>query len=465
MNYFYIENGQRITLPKAAKTPFVEELLSGYTPGIEWDISYSEGTDVFEITVGRGEKIGLGEGDYAVNVTEKGVFLCGADHAGTMRGLFTFLEMIFCYGKLDYRAECGEIREKADIGFRGVHLCLFPEYSFEDIRRVIRTCAIAKYTHVFLETWGAVKLDTLRELSWENALTKDEIRQIVREANALGLAIVPFFQHLGHASLARLGYSGKHTLLDQDPCLEYLYYPKSYGWVWNFNSPETRELLSGVREELMELFGNSGYFHLGCDEAGIEFDAEELCDYLNEVSASLKAKGRQAIIWGDMLLCKRFFEPKAGEERKNGCNVYECNSSAEYAAALIERLDKDIIIADWQYNAVESPWKSADFFAKNGFDVLLCPWEEDADLNSAFEAAKEGKHLGVLKTTWNRLFAPRGIPSVVYFGLLTCGDKSFTRFAGRVGNMAERSHAIYRKVKGKSKADVYKNAGWSEKQV
>ena len=60
---------------------------------------------------------------------------------------------------------------------------------------------------------------------------------------------MPFFQHLGHASLARLGYSGKHTILDQNPELEYLYYPKSYGWVWNFKDQGVKKMLEKVREE------------------------------------------------------------------------------------------------------------------------------------------------------------------------------------------------------------------------
>lgn len=449
MNYFRINNDQPITLPQCTKDSVVVELLTKYTPGVAWNVTFH---DALEVRIGEGSEVSLDGNEYAVNIEENGVFIKGVDYAGTIRGFLTFLETIFCYGKLDYRAECGILKEKPDIAFRAVHVCLFPEYSFEAIRRVIRTSAIAKYTHIFLESWGSVRLDTLKELSWENTLTKEQIRELVKEANLLGMKVVPFFQHLGHASLARLGYSGKHTILDQNPELEYLYYPKSYGWVWNFKDQGVKKMLEKVREELMELFGEAEYFHLGCDEAGIEFDPAELCAYLNEVSASLKAKGRRAIIWGDMLLSHDFFQD----------DQYECNSSREYASALLDGLDKDILIADWQYNATADAWKTTEFFKRKGFDVICCPWDGDDNMNSSISTAKSGGY-GVMKTTWAKLFEARGIPSIVYYGLASYHDHTVDRYKGHVYYILERSHAIFRRAAENN--DVYENAGWTKNQV
>lgn len=434
------------------KSDVIRELLDNYAQGITWSIKWTERR---EVVIGHASVCDASGCDYVISVTPEGVFIGGETYDGRVRGLLTFLEMIFTYGRGDLRVDCTFVRESPDIAVRSIHICLFPEYTYESLRRVIRTCAVAKYSHVVLETWGSIQLDTMKELAWEDALTKEQVRSLVREAHALGMKVVPFFQHLGHASMARLSYSGKHVVLDQNPELEYLYYPKSYGWVWNFKSEEVRALLRNVRLELMDLFGEAEYFHLGCDEAGIEFDPDELCAYLNEVSRDLKAHGRRAVIWGDMLLSRAFFP---GE-------TYECNSTPDYASRLLEKLDKDVIIADWQYDTAAPSWSSSKLLKDHGFDVLCCPWDSDENLNASIQTVKGDGHLGVMKTTWNRLFSGRGIPSVVYYGLYCYRDAGFKRFEGHVGYITERSHFIYRKVDPEMGRVSYQEAGWSKEQV
>lgn len=81
------------------------------------------------------------------------------------------------------------------------------------------------------------------------------------------------------------------------------------------------------------------------------------------------------------------------------------------------------------------------------------------------QTVKGDGHLGVMKTTWNRLFSGRGIPSVVYYGLYCYRDAGFKRFEGHVGYITERSHFIYRKVDPEMGRVSYHEAGWSREQV
>ena len=67
-----------------------------------------------------------------------------------------------------------------------------------------------------------LKMDCLAELAWPFAHTKEEIRPLIEEARALGMEVIPMFNHLGHASANREMY-GKHVVLDQNPKLEYLF--------------------------------------------------------------------------------------------------------------------------------------------------------------------------------------------------------------------------------------------------
>lgn len=466
MSQFKISQNQSITLPKKTENTVVVELLKNYSAGINWNISFHE--DETKILVGNATEKALLNNEFVINTTEEGIYICGTDYTTTIRGFVTFLEMIFVYSKLDYRVKCGEIYGNADIKFRCVHICLFPEFTLESIRKVIRFCGISKYTHIILETWGSIKLDTLKELSWPNGHSKKDIKDLVKEANLLGMQVIPFFQHLGHASLSRLGYSGKHVVLDQNPELEYMYYPESYGWVWNFKDPEIRKFLKDVREELMDLFGDSEYFHIGCDESGLKCDADELTSYLNEIATDLKSKGKRAIIWGDTLLSHDFFPDE--KEIQNPLTKefewtkYDCNSSVEYANALLDKLDKDILIADWQYETFSQNWATAKLFKEKGFEVICCPWNHaDENLNGSINTIKENNLFGLMETTWNTPFTGRGLSTIMYLGLKSYNDHSFKRFDGHVGYIAERTHTTYRKTVGKYES--YEKCGWHSTQI
>ena len=450
MEYYYFKQKEKISLPKKANDPAVTDILHNYTPGIEWEITYSD--DDLHIIIGEPESESRDGFEYVISIGKMGVYIEGGCYKDTIHGFVSLMELIFCYGRRDYRAECGITRDSAKIGMRAVHLCFFPDFSIAEMEKIIRTCGMAKYSHVVMEFWGSLKMDSLKELAWPDAYTKDDIKPLVKSANALGIEIIPFFQHLGHAALSRLGYSGKHVVLDQDLELDYLYYPKSRGWVWNFMNDEVRELLRSIRKELIELCGEGEYFHLGCDESGIEFDANDLTSFLGEVSDELKAEGRRAIVWGDMLLSRSFHE----------LGGYECNSTPEYAKALLEGLSKDIIVADWQYNIrKDRPWKSSALLKEKGFDVLCCPWQTNQyNSEDAIFTVDQDKHYGLMVTTWNKLFIEGGVYRMVFAGLCAWGDPAYKCWFSTIG---ERTYNMYRRVSPRNQK--YEDCGWSKYQI
>ena len=403
MRYYSLQTKQTVTLPDSAFHDEIKNLIRHYAVSTEF--SFVKGKDN-EITFGTPEPCEAG-GEYTIHITENGVWIKGHDHASTVRGLFTFLEMIFCYGKNDYRAECRVVTETPDVKTRMIHICIFPEYPLEAIKRVIKCCGVAKYTHVILEPWGMLKFDTLKELSWPMAFSKTEFKDLIDCARLFGMEAIPFFQHFGHASASRIWKSGKHTALYQDLGLEYLYYPGSYGWIWNFNLPQVKDLLRSVRHELIELFDGCQYFHLGCDEPWFPVGAEELYRHLNEVADDLLSRGVRPIMWGDMLLCEECFSE----------GNYTCNATRDFADTLLQNLNKKIVIGDWQYMEKKAPWKTSAFLKEKGFDVLCCPWEGDDEINAGIVTAKEGGHLGFMKTTWDHLFLKKGIPGFIYAGM------------------------------------------------
>lgn len=446
MHYFCLRLSQNVYLPQKANCDDIIKLMQNYARSVKFNILPSENEN--EIIIGEAERCELDGNEYGINVTENGIYIKGENYGGAIRGFMTLLENIFCYGKGDYRVECMCLKESPKVKMRMVHICVGPEKTFDYVKKIIKCCGVAKYTHILLESWGNLKFDTLKELAWPQALTKSDWKELINCAKVFGMEVVPFFQHLGHASFCPLSKTGKHVVLEQNLELEYLYYPKSYGWIWNFKLDDTKKMLRSVREELIELFEGCEYFHLGCDEAGLELDSKELCTFLNEVADELKAKGIKPIIWGDMLLCKDWFE----REEK-----YECNSTHQYANEMLEGLSKDIIVADWQYNTASTPWKTSAVIKSKGFEVICCPWDNLRNMDSAVDTAVSDEHLGIMETTWNHLLDSNGIVLMIRAGMMAYGGDSRAKTYNK-DNVTERGHIILMKVS--DKPNTYETSGW-----
>ena len=340
MYEFVLKETAAIHLPPSAQHPVISEIIRGYTAGIKWEILFDSAENT--IIIGSASIPEISDEDFVLNIDEKGMAISGKDYASTLRGLFDFLERLQATDPKEYSCNKDLYKEKAKIAFRSVHLCFFPETSFAFMRKAIRAIAVSKYTHILLEFWGTLKYDCFKYLCWNKGLTKEEVRELVLEAKALGLEVIPFFNHLGHAALSR-GMSGKHVVLDQAPEYGYLFFPDSHGWVWNFLRKDVRQLLREVRRELCELCGEGSYFHM-------------------------------------------------------------CNSSEEIANILLDNINKNVIIADWQYFVkTDRIWKTSVLFKERGFEVICCPWSDRETLKAPIDTVVEEKLLGIMKTTWNTL--------------------------------------------------------------
>ena len=360
--------------------------------------------DELIFAVGEAQKPLLDGNQYAVNVEETGICVIGDSEKGLINGYITLLHQIKTRKITDKEAvfeiRCGTFKETPRIQNQMVHFCVFPETELWEIEKFIKLCAALKYSHIVLEFWGMLRYDCLKELGWNHAFTKKQIRPLIKTANELGVEIIPMFNHWGHAAASRVIH-GKHVVLDQNPRLQPLF--SDDGWNWNIQNPDTLCLLRKVREELTDLCENGKYFHLGCDEAySFEVTPENytvLTDYLNGISDELAKKGRQAIVWGDMLINKRSsFNP-------NNRYIASCESE-ELEQMILSDLNKNIVIADWQYNVKEAPVETALIFKDAGFDTILCPWDStysNKSVNPCVDTAVENGLFGIMHTTWNTL--------------------------------------------------------------
>ena len=357
-----------------------------------------------EISIGTADAITLSENDeYTVNVTETGVKIVGRDKNCLMRGYMTFLMSLICEEPKDgvpvFTSECTIIRGCFKVKNRMVHICIFPETTYEMFRKIVRLCAVLQYTHIIIEFWGMLKYDVLKELAWPFAFDKDKVKEVLEEAKAMGIIPIPMFNHFGHASQSR-ALNEKHVVLDQNPALAYLFTPE--GWAWDIESETVYKLLASIRKELYELFGEGEYIHLGCDEAYIYsrdyVNQDIVAGFFGRITDECVAEGRRPMLWGDMFICKAEL---GGTDAR-----YECNAkSQENAEGIRKKLNKKTVINDWHYEVFESPWKTAKKFSDEGFDTMVCPWFKTPNINSAAQTAKELNLFGTVQTTWHVLSA------------------------------------------------------------
>ncbi|MBQ7386545.1 MAG: family 20 glycosylhydrolase [Clostridia bacterium] len=416
------------------------------------NISISE-CDGTSFSVGECESLPLGEYEYSINVCESGVSVNAECERGLIHGFLALLELIepleLEAGRVRLGIPVGKTWDAPDLKYRMVHLCFFPEQTPKEIEKYVRVCAMLKCTHIVLELWGTVRLDSLPELAWrDRSYSKDELRPIISLARDLGVEIIPMFNHWGHASQSR-GRFGKHTVLDQNPRLAHLF--NRTGWAWRIEDARVRELHRNIRAELSELFGDGEFFHIGCDEAIVVDDEKpyaQVVEYINEVAEELRAAGRRTLMWGDMLLLKSRFDKSAR---------YECNVVSEsIEKIMLDGLSKDIIIADWQYNATEHPFKTSEHLKNRGFSVIVAPYDESfANGACAVKTANELSLSGVLHTTWHTLW--RGMRPLNLV-LRRAWDKDYDWNDENIMYVG----ALVGKV---SPARDFESAGWSREQI
>ena len=384
--------------------------------------------------------------EYALQIDEQGAAVVGRDYDGLMRGYFTLL-MKLEHTKDSTFMRCTREESEYLIQNRMIHICVFPENDLYFIKKLIRLSALCQYTHIVIEFWGMLQYDCLKELAWPNAFTKAQAKELIDECRELGIEPIPMFNMFGHATASRACY-GKHVVLDQNPTLQYLFTPD--GWAWDITSEEVFTLLKQVRQELYDLFGETEYFHLGCDEAHYYSHRDDLRDeipkFFRRLTGEIAAEGRRPMIWMDMLL----------EHNKFPGGYYAFARDGE-SQVLLDALAKETVMVDWQYNVTKAPILTSVYLKDKGHDLLIAPWYENANYFACLKTAQEHNLSGLMLTTWHTL---KNQMHSILGCAKDCGAKSFV---WSIYRLREETAALLRRVS--FEGNTYDDCGWSKKQI
>jgi hypothetical protein len=258
------------------------------------------------------------------------------------------------------------------------------------------------------------------ELRDTAALSKSDVKEIVKACKKNNISIIPQINLLGHQS-----WAGKTGMLlkvypefDETPWVKMPTVPSDYKWPNADNlycrsycplQPGVHKIVFDLVDEIMDVF-EAKAFHAGMDE--VFYLGEDGCPrcagrdkavlFANEVQMirdHLSEQDRELWIWGDRLI----------DGKATGIGMWAGSYNNTYRA--IDLIPKDVVICDWQYDHDN---QTAVYFALKGFRVVTCTWNRPQIAVSQVEdlyrsrtlSGRElkGRFYGIAETVWSPAF-------------------------------------------------------------
>ena len=172
---------------------------------------------------------------------------------------------------------------------------LFPkaEYLFSLLERF----AEMGYTHILLEFEDKFPFDAYPDSTHPAAYTKAGFQAVAAKCRTLGIGVIPLLQCAGH-----LDYFLKEPAYRK-------WSENNDTFQWCLSNPETLKVWQTMAEEILEIFSDCEYFHIGADEVKLKAPCSRCIGkdpfglYLGRVRACtdfLRRKGRKVLVWDDM---------------------------------------------------------------------------------------------------------------------------------------------------------------------
>jgi hypothetical protein len=257
----------------------------------------------------------------------------------------------------------------------------------------------------------ALRFDSHPSLASPLAFSKPDMRDLARYAQQKGITLIPEVESFGHTRY--ITRNRKYAkLADGNPGNHFTAICPVH--------PETIALFDDVYRELAEVFENSPYIHIGCDEVdfGYSLPTQKALakspkhvifgNYVARLVQIVRSHDKQPILWADQFVR----DPR-----------------------LCDFLDRGVVLHDWHY---DHPVPKGQVFtlAKKGFKILAGPalmwcryrfrtpreaWLVLDEYTKRLRQIPENQAMGVINTVW--------VPSRFPTGALW---PALSAYAGRV---------------------------------
>ncbi len=360
---------------------------------------------------------------YALKVTAGVVVAAGSDRRGTYYAVQTLRQLLTRRAgaatgtsAAGWVFEGAEVRDRPVHPVRAVHILLDNASDDFHVAMIDRIFSTFKFNTIVAES-EFVRWESARNIWHPNGATKDEVAAVLRAAREHHIEVIPLIQTLGHAEWL---YTNNQNL----DLLEIPPEQSNARYVYNPLNPRVYEVLLPILDEAVRLF-QPRRLHIGHDEVrnvvpfpwsaeGKRLGFGELFvrDTL-KLHEFLKARGVGTMMWGDVLLSNEF-------------------------AREIDRLPREIVMVDWQYQEA-SRYPSLARFGQWGFPTIAATWWKPKNITGFAQEGERQRVLGMLRTTWTGHFQNRAALERQYqqiYTYLTAAESFWNPRAASAGGPA-----------------------------
>lgn len=326
----------------------------------------------------------LKEEAYLLRVSPKHIQIMAISEKGLFYGIQTLRQLIQANSQGN-SIQCLAIYDYPDFPVRAYQddISRGPIPTMEFLKEQIRMMALFKLNYFTLYTENSLKLDSHPAIAAIDALSKDEIEELVEFAKQYHIELIGNFQSFGHMEEI-LHLPGYEHLAENDHTLA----PIEEG---------TYEFLQEAFEEVVPLYPNK-YFNINCDETfGLgEGKSKPMADtmgvdrlyayHVNKVGDLLLPYDKKLLMWGDIAAAYKGIGP---------------------------HLNHNFILVPWSYAGLEDYSKDLDPIIEMGTEFWVAPgvsgWRNYyPNINNGhvniYHLLREGYAkgaTGVLNTSWD----------------------------------------------------------------
>lgn len=319
---------------------------------------------------------------YALRVGEDGVIVVSRSDRGAFYGLQTLRKLY-----RDGGFPGAEIVDWPDLAWRGVLIMVdehSPRVHGELIEKVL---APMHFNQLYIECEYAA-WDATAAVRQPWAIGKEELRKLVELAEENYLEVIPLFQTLGHCEWLFKG--GRNLEMAEDPARPNVYDP---------SHPGVYPLMEAALEEVLDVFGQPKFLHIGHDEVGQEYayptrphniakgGAQVILDDVKFYYDFCRKHDLRMMMWQDMFVASYYTEDGKRDDGFFGLGKR------------LEELPKDIVFAFWNYETTIKE-ENMSKLRRLGFDVVGSTWFGRENNRVMAEACRRTGALGIMVTTW-----------------------------------------------------------------
>ena len=336
---------------------------------------------------------------YYLNIDKNGITITAVTAKGIYYGSMTLLQLL--EHSKNKRLNGLKIIDWPDMKIRGISddISRGQVSTLKNFKRILKF--ISRYK---MNTYMPYMEDMFRFSSFPSigkgrgALTKAEVKEIIKYAKKHFVEVIPIFQTLGHYE----------NILTQDKFVKYAEFPGAASL--NISSENTYKFLNKLLPEIFDAFP-SKYFHMGADESydvGLD-SSKSLVDSIGIAEAHLKhylrvynickQHGKKVMMYGDILL--------------------------KYPE-IIKKLPKDITIVNWRYHP-RFEYPSVSPFKDAGLNYIVSPsvWNfvntfpnyeyANTNIKNITYSGLQNNAIGMINSNWGD-FGAETLKELVLYG-------------------------------------------------